>query len=80
MTEPTFNPNTGSEVADFLIRAAMQGDTMNQETKQHFTDLALNNAKCRGYSKWMYCENSKTQYFVIATKESDGVVVEYVKM
>jgi hypothetical protein len=53
---------------------------MNNENKQHFTELATNNAKCRGYSKWMYHENSKTQYFVTAVKKDGEIVVEYTQV
>lgn len=52
-------------------------DIMKKETIEHFTELAINNAKCRRYSKWMYAENSKTQYFVTAVKKDGEIVVEY---
>lgn len=50
---------------------------MKKESMEHFTELAINNAKIKGYSKWMYCENSRTQYFVTAVKKDGEIVVEY---
>jgi hypothetical protein len=70
----TFEPTARNEVADFFRTT---GDDMTEEAKEHFEEIAINNAQRKGYSRWLCADDGKTQHFVTAVKTPEGIVLEY---